>query len=137
MSASPSNSMPHFRSFSITVSTSLFGATVASIRIRTKKNAIEAITPFGHFSSSISAIDQELPDRLRDICCFAPQDDIIRCRGVAVAREDLEDVAEHHPEPNKVADALRSEEHTSELQSLMRISSAVFCLKQKKAHKKR
>src|SRR3546814_4241056 len=30
--------------------------------------------------------------------------------------------------------ALRSEEHTSELQSLMRISSAVFCLKQKKDH---
>src|SRR3546814_4676677 len=28
--------------------------------------------------------------------------------------------------------ALRSEEHTSELQSLMRISYAVFCLKQKK-----
>src|SRR3546814_6003149 len=27
---------------------------------------------------------------------------------------------------------LRSEEHTSELQSLMRISYAVFCLKQKK-----
>src|SRR3546814_8413840 len=27
---------------------------------------------------------------------------------------------------------LRSEEHTSELQSLMRISSAVFCLKKKK-----
>src|SRR3546814_8236841 len=30
----------------------------------------------------------------------------------------------------------RSEEHTSELQSLMRISYAVFCLKQKKRHKK-
>src|SRR3546814_6280662 len=29
----------------------------------------------------------------------------------------------------------RSEEHTSELQSLMRISYAVFCLKQKKTHK--
>src|SRR3546814_9365962 len=28
-------------------------------------------------------------------------------------------------------DALRSEEHTSELQSLMRIAYAVFCLKQK------
>src|SRR3546814_4720996 len=28
----------------------------------------------------------------------------------------------------------RSEEHTSELQSLMRISYAVFCLKKKKAH---
>src|SRR3546814_1632307 len=32
----------------------------------------------------------------------------------------------HHPE-----EAVRSEEHTSELQSLMRISYAVFCLKKK------
>src|SRR3546814_8618316 len=31
------------------------------------------------------------------------------------------------------SDAIRSEEHTSELQSLMRISYAVFCLKKKKA----
>src|SRR3546814_5583703 len=31
--------------------------------------------------------------------------------------------------------AQRSEEHTSELQSLMRISYAVFCLKKKKQHK--
>src|SRR3546814_6448168 len=30
----------------------------------------------------------------------------------------------------------RSEEHTSELQSLMRNSYAVFCLKQKKKHQK-
>src|SRR3546814_8048193 len=30
--------------------------------------------------------------------------------------------------------AIRSEEHTSELQSLMRISYAVFCLKKKKQH---
>src|SRR3546814_6695688 len=33
---------------------------------------------------------------------------------------------------NVVDDAERSEEHTSELQSLMRISYAVFCLKKKK-----
>src|SRR3546814_6857021 len=33
--------------------------------------------------------------------------------------------------PNRLA---RSEEHTSELQSLMRISYAVFCLKKKKQH---
>src|SRR3546814_5901206 len=32
------------------------------------------------------------------------------------------------------ADHDRSEEHTSELQSLMRISYAVFCLKKKKKH---
>src|SRR3546814_5346477 len=31
-------------------------------------------------------------------------------------------------------DRLRSEEHTSELQSLMRISYAVFCLKKKKTN---
>src|SRR3546814_3968712 len=31
--------------------------------------------------------------------------------------------------------AVRSEEHTSELQSLMRISYAVFCLKKKKTQK--
>src|SRR3546814_3172673 len=31
----------------------------------------------------------------------------------------------------------RSEEHTSELQSLMRISYAVFCLKKKKKHTQR
>src|SRR3546814_5171203 len=31
----------------------------------------------------------------------------------------------------------RSEEHTSELQSLMRISYAVFCLKKKKRHRHR
>src|SRR3546814_1351601 len=34
----------------------------------------------------------------------------------------------------KAALAKRSEEHTSELQSLMRISYAVFCLKKKKKH---
>src|SRR3546814_1991933 len=33
--------------------------------------------------------------------------------------------------------AYRSEEHTSELQSLMRISYAVFCLKKKKKHKRK
>src|SRR3546814_6419763 len=34
------------------------------------------------------------------------------------------------------APGARSEEHTSELQSLMRISYAVFCLKKKKQHSK-
>src|SRR3546814_8547038 len=35
---------------------------------------------------------------------------------------------------NIAVDGDRSEEHTSELQSLMRISYAVFCLKKKKKH---
>src|SRR3546814_7663098 len=39
-----------------------------------------------------------------------------------------------HIDPRQSKDAIdpRSEEHTSELQSLMRISYAVFCLKKKK-----
>src|SRR3546814_10446705 len=40
-------------------------------------------------------------------------------------------VSEHLAEVSE-AEQRRSEEHTSELQSLMRISSAVFCLKKKK-----
>src|SRR3546814_8914513 len=41
-------------------------------------------------------------------------------------QEDIDNIIEWQ------ADVLRSEEHTSELQSLMRISYAVFCLKKKK-----
>src|SRR3546814_4725406 len=48
-----------------------------------------------------------------------------------------EDAISRRLEPGKVrttriGSSLRSEEHTSELQSLMRISYAVFCLKKKK-----
>src|SRR3546814_4367453 len=38
--------------------------------------------------------------------------------------------------PTRMAFQVRSEEHTSELQSLMRISYAVFCLKKKKRNNK-
>src|SRR6056297_105221 len=42
------------------------------------------------------------------------------------------------PEPRQFdAHALRSEEHTSELQSLRRTSYAVFCLKKKKTHQRK
>src|SRR3546814_1614446 len=46
---------------------------------------------------------------------FSPRSSLLRCRGAV-----------------KGCDKTRSEEHTSELQSLMRISYAVFCLKKKK-----
>src|SRR3546814_747059 len=39
--------------------------------------------------------------------------------------------------PGELRHGYRSEEHTSELQSLMRISYAVFCLKKKKQHTRR
>src|SRR3546814_7706016 len=44
-------------------------------------------------------------------------------------------LALRHPvDVGQPVEAVRSEEHTSELQSLMRISYAVFCLKKKKHH---
>src|SRR3546814_7573236 len=42
----------------------------------------------------------------------------------------------YHGVASDLPSMLRSEEHTSELQSLMRISYAVFCLKKKKKIKK-
>src|SRR3546814_10816282 len=59
----------------------------------------------------------------------------------AAARPHLAAMAasDRHSEVRAAAAAtlglLRSEEHTSELQSLMRISYAVFCLKKTKQHK--
>src|SRR3546814_4872804 len=50
-------------------------------------------------------------------CLVGPNDDVMIPRGSAKTDWEVE---------------LRSEEHTSELQSLMRISYAVFCLKKKK-----
>src|SRR3546814_10100785 len=45
---------------------------------------------------------------------------------------DDDDVADRQADQHSPILCRRSEEHTSELQSLMRISYAVFCLKKKK-----
>src|SRR3546814_4080319 len=47
------------------------------------------------------------------------------------ARAQSDDAREQDPASNGIGTIVRSEEHTSELQSLMRISYAVFCLKKK------
>src|SRR3546814_5485446 len=51
---------------------------------------------------------------------------------VSVSRN--ENIVKNYPENHE--QVMRSEEHTSELQSLMRISYAVFCLKKKNQHQK-
>src|SRR3546814_2101721 len=53
------------------------------------------------------------------------------CRSSA-AKETIPFLRETKPADNGEQPFTRSEEHTSELQSLMRISYAVFCLKKKK-----
>src|SRR3546814_1087920 len=58
--------------------------------------------------------------------------DVLHHRLVRKQREVLEDHGDlFQPQPAHQARVGRSEEHTSELQSLMRISYAVFCLKKK------
>src|SRR3546814_4213516 len=51
--------------------------------------------------------------------------------GAAVADDAPEEAGDDGAEQRQQDDELRSEEHTSELQSLMRISYAVFCLTKK------
>src|SRR3546814_9173354 len=60
-------------------------------------------------------------------------DDIERARHRAVEAEQFarEDQVAGRRHRQEFGQPLRSEEHTSELQSLMRISYAVFCLKKK------
>src|SRR3546814_2705181 len=64
------------------------------------------------------------------------------CRGLVRRHGDGRGVPYAEPAPHRGAArldarAVRSEEHTSELQSLMRISYAVFCLKKKNTETKR
>src|SRR3546814_2441467 len=66
---------------------------------------------------------------------YATFDKLLAAEAALPADERMEALAivtpNHLHAPMAIA-ALRSEEHTSELQSLMRISYAVFCLKKKK-----
>src|SRR3546814_9368777 len=80
----------------------------------------------------------------RDHLCIVHQDDHLSWGDMAtrvnrrasalkrlgIRKDDI--VALVLPNENAVFELSRSEEHTSELQSLMRISYAVFCLKKKK-----
>src|SRR3546814_3458012 len=60
---------------------------------------------------------------------------LIRLRCGARCFERYRSILWQTNEADQKADtSARSEEHTSELQSLMRISYAVFCLKKKKTH---
>src|SRR3546814_6367973 len=84
-------------------------------------------TPSSHLPSANRSSPFSLPPQARDIssCCrertlmqkFAPADS-----GACSEADRLTET---------IIDGGRSEEHTSELQSLMRISYAVFCLKKK------
>src|SRR3546814_3316815 len=77
-----------------------------------------------------------ISDWSSDVC----SSDLNRQVAAVVEEEVAVDVGREHPDAvaalevdvARRRDLQRSEEHTSELQSLMRISYAVFCLKKKK-----
>src|SRR3546814_10957290 len=78
-----------------------------------------------------------LPPRSTRTDTRFPYTTLFRSDDVRAARRGYEDrarqVVDHLPaESESALQQWRSEEHTSELQSLMRISYAVFCLKKKK-----
>src|SRR3546814_1742245 len=92
---------------------------------------LEWMTVF-HFARSYNAsiawfpVDQSGPEfiaRIGEIECE------VECKRQSEAIIDLLG----RTESDALAGRIRSEEHTSELQSLMRISYAVFCLKKKKS----
>src|SRR3546814_10115609 len=58
-----------------------------------------------------------------------PQSDPDAERNCSTSRMSVAKIEEERPCGTSFCSAIRSEEHTSELQSLMRISYAVFCLK--------
>src|SRR3546814_5755033 len=78
-------------------------------------------------SSSVWSVFMSLPKRIRStLASRGVSDARISC----VASDSDCEVADSCGETA----AVRSEEHTSELQSLMRISYAVFCLKKNNNH---
>src|SRR3546814_2596672 len=107
--------------------------------------------------TTIQAIYFRLPNWVGDVCMSLPCLDALLATNspvVVCARSWARDLLAAYPLAGFVAmkgnvradckavrahrkqagHADRSEEHTSELQSLMRISYAVFCLKKKKKH---
>src|SRR3546814_2771955 len=97
---------------------------------------LEALVPWSDMAPSIGALEREgRLEKARRLLADSGADALLIGAGASLryfagvpwgASERL--VAMLLP---LVGDPIRSEEHTSELQSLMRISYAVFCLKKK------
>src|SRR3546814_1315039 len=106
------------------------------IRRPPRSTRIDTLFPYTTLFRSNGGQDQNLQADHRPVCCHYCEHDIW---SVVCAREDQLSRRCVFPSVVVLARflwllcfAVRSEEHTSELQSLMRISYAVFCLKKKK-----
>src|SRR3546814_10014383 len=95
------------------------------IRRPPRSTRTDTLFPYTTLFRSPQCVDHPRRDRER------PVGDLRRDRCLALAQRAGR-FGQQRFEPGE---SLRSEEHTSELQSLMRISYAVFCLKKKKTKK--
>src|SRR3546814_2061292 len=99
------------------------------IRRPPKSTRTDTLFPYTTLFRSAGEADHRLGDVAEQV--QAAVDDV--AEGIAgVADQDARAIERAAGEPAAgEQDRVRSEEHTSELQSLMRISYAVFCLKKK------
>src|SRR3546814_1679556 len=84
---------------------------------------------------SASAGSWVMMSRVAPAACLRAKSRSMTAAPVAASRLPVGSSAKMIVGPGATPRAMRSEEHTSELQSLMRTSYAVFCLKKKKQHR--
>src|SRR3546814_3121691 len=99
---------------------------------------VGSLLPFQDIRQNFVDAATRLTNRANDTCGLQAM--LGCCLDIAVGLGQFEIAVDQSPGGNArhlgfcVPHLARSEEHTSELQSLMRISYAVFCLKKKKKH---
>src|SRR3546814_2345631 len=100
--------------------------------LRTTEDGVEIATWLAEIGVTFERWRTHAPlaaDATDEDVCQAYADDIARLKGLGGYRSV--DIARLLPDNPAAPQMRRSEEHTSELQSLMRISYADFCLKKK------
>src|SRR3546814_2610776 len=113
------------------------------IRRPPRSTRTDTLFPYPTLFLSAIAIDSKFPlesyEALRNAGNEEAQVAAARRAFITDVRRHVQDIAQRYIVPGETAESAllflpseRSEEHTSELQSLMRISYAVFCLKKKK-----
>src|SRR3546814_14273039 len=101
------------------------------IRRPPRSTRTDTLFPYTTLFRSVRGVANGLLGDVQLVVCDGVHEDEVGAVLVQVLHLALVDVRRLHLDAG-----VRSEEHTSELQSLMRISYAVFCLKNKNKHKR-